>query len=114
MCLVFTKPVDTIWPIDIQSKIENFTRDKRPFIVLDKKNNEREMLSLFLAKFSQVDPDLIVGHDIYGFDIGTLIHRLFEHKIKLWSRIGRLRRGNMIAFAKVSAIFFYFFKKLQI
>lgn len=100
---MFTKPVNTIWPVDAKSSKEELS--KRSSTVLEKMNTERELLGLFLAKFSKVDPDLVVGHDIYGFDIGTLIHRLFINKIKHWSRVGRLRRGNMISLAKVSQIF---------
>ena len=35
---------------------------------------------------------LIVGHNIAGFDLDVLLHRLQANKVPNWSRIGRLRR----------------------
>jgi DNA polymerase alpha subunit A len=38
--------------------------------------SEREALNLFLAKITLIDPDILVGHDIYGFDLDTLLSRI--------------------------------------
>lgn len=84
----FTKPADGTWPHDVKNIVGQLKTK------LDKKDSERELLNFFLAKYSRIDPDLIVGHDIFGFDIGTLIHRLVVNKVMQWSRLGRLRRAN--------------------
>ena len=35
------------------------------------------------------------GHDIYGFDLDILLHRLSANKVPHWSKIGRLKRQHM-------------------
>lgn len=37
--------------------------------------NERALLSLVLAKIHRLDPDIICGHNLLGFDLGVLLHR---------------------------------------
>lgn len=56
--------------------------------------NERALLGFFLATLHRLDPDIIVGHNFFGFDYGVLLHRLREHKLDRWSRIGRLVFSN--------------------
>ncbi|KAJ8309966.1 hypothetical protein KUTeg_011831 [Tegillarca granosa] len=56
---------------------------------------ERALLGFLLAKIHKVDPDIIVGHDIYGFDLDILLHRINANKIPHWSKIGRLKRSRM-------------------
>eukprot|EP00937_MAST-01D_sp_MAST-1D-sp2_P000600 g600.t1 len=56
--------------------------------------NERGLLSYFLAKIHQADPDVIVGHNIHGFELDVILTRAFENKIPLWSKLGRLRRSK--------------------
>lgn len=55
-------------------------------------DSERALLTFFLAKMSQIDPDLIIGHDICSYVLSTLVNRLEANKIQNWSKIGRLRR----------------------
>ena len=38
---------------------------------------------------------LFQGHDIYGFDLDVLLHRISANKIPHWSKIGRLKRTVM-------------------
>lgn len=97
---VFTRPSDITWPYDFKEVISKCTTTK-----LEKTDSERELLNCFLARFQRIDPDLIVGHDIYGFDIGTLIHRLTTNKIMHWSRLGRLRRATVPNMGKVIKLF---------
>ena len=35
------------------------------------------------------------GHDIFGFDLDVLLHRIQQSKTPHWSRLGRLKRANM-------------------
>lgn len=39
-------------------------------------SSERELLSFLLAKLSKVDADVLLGHNISGFDLDVLLHRL--------------------------------------
>ncbi|KAI9145154.1 DNA polymerase family B-domain-containing protein [Paraphysoderma sedebokerense] len=54
--------------------------------------NEIGLLNYLMAMISKIDPDIIVGHNVTGFDLDVLLHRMKHHKIGQWSKIGRLRR----------------------
>nr|XP_014348431.1 PREDICTED: DNA polymerase alpha catalytic subunit [Latimeria chalumnae] len=56
---------------------------------------ERTLLGFFLAKIHKVDPDVIVGHNIYGFGLEVLLQRILACKVPHWSKVGRLRRSVM-------------------
>ncbi|XP_070173652.1 DNA polymerase alpha catalytic subunit-like [Littorina saxatilis] len=86
---VISKPNDLIFPFDFRDKVQ---REKMKVEVLP---TERALLGFLLAKVHKVDPDLIVGHDIYGFDLDILLHRISANKIPHWSKIGRLKRTVM-------------------
>lgn len=100
----FTKPCDYSWPFDHKESVSRFTRTK-----IEKVDTERALLGFFLAKLFKLDPDLLVGHDIAGFDLEVLMHRILVNKIPNWSRIGRLRRANPPQSGKVSSIKFLSF-----
>ncbi len=42
---------------------------------------------------------LLQGHDIFGFDLEVLLHRIEQNKIPHWSRLGRLKRASIPKFA---------------
>lgn len=54
--------------------------------------NEKALLNYLIAVLHRNDPDVIVGHNIVGNDLGILLHRLKENKVDTWSKLGRLRR----------------------
>uniref|UniRef100_A0A8C4HTT0 DNA polymerase n=1 Tax=Dicentrarchus labrax TaxID=13489 RepID=A0A8C4HTT0_DICLA len=56
---------------------------------------ERTLLGFFLAKMHKIDPDVLVGHDIFGFDLEVILQRINVCKVPHWSKMGRLRRANM-------------------
>ncbi|KAH0507680.1 DNA polymerase alpha catalytic subunit [Microtus ochrogaster] len=56
---------------------------------------ERTLLGFFLAKVHKIDPDILVGHNICGFEMEVLLQRINVGKVPYWSKIGRLRRSNM-------------------
>lgn len=63
-------------------------------------NSERELLNFFMARFHQIDPDIVVGHDIYDFDYELLLSRFNYYKIATWSKLGRLKRSDLPAKTK--------------
>ncbi|GIY56481.1 DNA polymerase alpha catalytic subunit [Caerostris darwini] len=87
---VLTKPSDGIFPYDFKNAINRYKNTK-----VERVDSERSLLIYFLAKLQKMDPDVLVGHDILGFDLDVLLHRLVMLKIPNWSRIGRLRRTGM-------------------
>uniref|UniRef100_A0A4W4EWK2 DNA polymerase n=1 Tax=Electrophorus electricus TaxID=8005 RepID=A0A4W4EWK2_ELEEL len=86
---VVSKPNDCIFPYDFKEAV----RKKNGMVEIAA--TERTLLGFFLAKMHKVDPDVLVGHDILGFDLEVLLQRINTCKVPFWSKIGRLRRANM-------------------
>lgn len=82
-----TKLGDMAFPFDLRTALQQKKR------AVELSGSERSLLAFFLAKVSVIDPDVIVGHNLFGFDLDVLLHRIRQHKITQWSRLGRLRRG---------------------
>ncbi|XP_069103569.1 DNA polymerase alpha catalytic subunit-like isoform X1 [Argopecten irradians] len=85
------KPNDCIFPYDLKDKIQKESCN----IKMETFPNERALLGYMLAKIHKIDPDVLVGHDIYGFDLDVLLHRINANKIPHWSKLGRLKRTKM-------------------
>ncbi|KAG1697229.1 DNA polymerase alpha catalytic subunit [Nymphon striatum] len=85
-----TKPADTIYPYDLSKvlAVQKITK-------IEKIDSERALLGYLLARIQRHDPDILIGHDVVGFDLDILIHRLEARKVPNWSRIGRLKRTNI-------------------
>jgi DNA polymerase alpha subunit A len=87
-----TRPSDEVWPFDLQKVMGNYTAGDGPKI--DRMDTERMLLGFVLARIGKIDPDIIIGHDITGFDLDVLLHRTVLNKIPHWSRLGRLKRSQ--------------------
>ncbi|XP_070842398.1 DNA polymerase alpha catalytic subunit isoform X2 [Chaetodon trifascialis] len=86
---VVSKPSDCIFPYDFKDAV----RKKNGKVEIAA--TERTLLGFFLAKMHKIDPDVLVGHDIFGFDLEVILQRLNVCKVPHWSKMGRLRRANM-------------------
>uniref|UniRef100_A0A3Q3G7W1 DNA polymerase n=1 Tax=Kryptolebias marmoratus TaxID=37003 RepID=A0A3Q3G7W1_KRYMA len=86
---VISKPADCIFPYDFKEAV----RKKNGKVEIA--GTERSLLGFFLAKMHKIDPDVLVGHDIFGFDLEVLLQRINVCKVPHWSKIGRLKRSNM-------------------
>ena len=62
---------------------------------LRRETNERALLSRLLTQIGQWDPDVIVGHNIWGYDMEVILSRCLELKVPSWSRVGRRRRTEL-------------------
>lgn len=76
-------------PYDFTTKMKNFTRTR--FELLE---TERDLLAAFIDKFTNLDPDIVVGHDVMNFDFETLVARMQVTKLGLWSKLGRFNRKD--------------------
>ncbi|XP_045711924.1 DNA polymerase alpha catalytic subunit isoform X2 [Phyllostomus hastatus] len=85
---VVSKPKDCIFPYA-------FGEDIKKKVKVEIAATERTLLGFFLAKVHKIDPDIIVGHNIYGFELEVLLQRINVCKVPYWSKIGRLKRSNM-------------------
>ncbi|XP_053436555.1 DNA polymerase alpha catalytic subunit isoform X2 [Nycticebus coucang] len=86
---VVSKPMDCIFPYAFKEVIE------KKNMKIEVAATERTLLGFFLAKVHKIDPDIIVGHNIYGFELEVLLQRINVCKVPYWSKIGRLKRSNM-------------------
>ncbi|KAG8009409.1 DNA polymerase alpha catalytic subunit [Nibea albiflora] len=86
---VVSKPSDCIFPYDFKEAV------KKKNGKVEIAATERTLLGFFLAKMHKIDPDVLVGHDIFGFDLEVILQRINVCKVPHWSKIGRLRRANM-------------------
>ncbi|KAL1526185.1 hypothetical protein AB1Y20_014913 [Prymnesium parvum] len=78
------------WPWDLQRTVQ---KDKR--LKLEICMSERALLSFLIARLHSIDADVLVGHNIAGFDMTVLLQRLSACKIQHWSKIGRIRMKTM-------------------
>ncbi|CAH0600272.1 unnamed protein product [Chrysodeixis includens] len=84
---VMTK-CNEIWPLDLKQSLPQYKATK-----LTKCDTERELLNFFMVQFWKMDPDLVVGHDLQGFQQDLLIGNILDLHIPNWSRLGRLKRA---------------------
>ncbi|XP_022344658.2 DNA polymerase alpha catalytic subunit-like [Crassostrea virginica] len=85
---VLTKPSDSLFPFDFREKLQKEGKKLR----VEMLPTERALMGFLLAKIHKLDPDVIVGHDIFGFDLDLILHRINANKVPHWSKIGRLKR----------------------
>eukprot|EP00041_Stephanoeca_diplocostata_P033068 m.1082251 g.1082251 ORF g.1082251 m.1082251 type:complete len:1545 (-) comp24263_c0_seq2:139-4773(-) len=81
---------DNPFPFDFSSRCHQ-TRGKTMEIC----HSERQLLNFVMTKIARIDPDIIAGHNILGFDLDVLLHRIKDNSIPHWSRIGRLKRAHL-------------------
>jgi len=60
-----TRPSDEAWPFDLTKALEKHNKTAAK---VDKMDSERALLGFLLAKIGKIDPDIIIGHDVFGFD----------------------------------------------
>ncbi|KAJ1938565.1 DNA-directed DNA polymerase alpha catalytic subunit pol1, partial [Linderina macrospora] len=53
---------------------------------------ETALLNYFIALLHRADPDILISHNFYGFDLDVLLHRMRALRTDGWSKLGRLRR----------------------
>ncbi|XP_043713999.1 DNA polymerase alpha catalytic subunit [Telopea speciosissima] len=75
--------------------------------VLTFTSSERDLINCLMTELYKLDSDVLVGHNISGFDLDVLLHRAQACTVsnKVWSKIGRLKRSGMPKLTKGSTIF---------
>ncbi|TKY70585.1 DNA polymerase alpha catalytic subunit [Spatholobus suberectus] len=65
--------------------------------VLCAESSERALLNRLMLELHKLDCDVLVGHNISGFDLDVLLHRSQACKVasSMWSKLGRLNRSTM-------------------
>lgn len=65
--------------------------------VLCVESSERALLNRLMLQLHKMDSDVLVGHNISGFDLDVLLHRSQACRVpsSMWSKLGRLNRSTM-------------------
>lgn len=83
---ILSHPSNVPFPFGFKSDAQSYSNTK---IYIHE--NETSLLSFFLAKIQQIDPDLVITQDAYARQLDILCARLTEKKVPMWSKIGRLK-----------------------
>lgn len=70
------KPSDVCFQIAITTKCNGEYIDRRVFGIKTEFNSEREMLEAFVKHLRHVNPDVITGWNIFGFDLEYIYNRM--------------------------------------
>jgi len=93
--VLLSKPNKVLLPYDFNTKIKTFRRTK-----LELFDSERDLLTSFMEKYSELDPDIVVGHDLLNFDFETLVRQMVANKMGTWSKLGRFKRSTLVSTKK--------------
>ncbi|XP_063922765.1 DNA polymerase alpha catalytic subunit isoform X2 [Zophobas morio] len=88
---VFTCPDQQILPFDFHAATKNYKAT-----TLQKMHSEKALLNYFIAQFALVDCDLVIGHDLQGYQINVLSERLVHHQIATFGKLGRVKRSLLL------------------
>ncbi|CAK9177542.1 unnamed protein product [Ilex paraguariensis] len=93
------------WDLPKRQQIEIQRRDQMSLVL--KAGSERALLNRFLIELHKLDSDVLVGHNISGFDLDVLLHRAQACRVpsNMWSKLGRLKRSVMPKLTKGNTTF---------
>ncbi|KAM0843858.1 hypothetical protein ACQ4PT_057427 [Festuca glaucescens] len=103
---VMRKLEGSIFPIGLNKEASD-RNQKAGSNVLALESSERALLNRLMIELSKLDCDVLVGHNISGFDLDVLLHRAQTCKVpsSMWSKIGRLRRSIMPRLTKGNTLY---------
>ncbi|KAL6524277.1 hypothetical protein OROGR_016711 [Orobanche gracilis] len=94
-----------IFPMGFMKEVSDMN-SKAGSEVIIAKHSERALLSCLMDELIRLDTDVLVGHNISGFDLDVLVRRVKALiRGNTWSKIGRLRLSIMPNLTKGSTNF---------
>ncbi|XP_020584003.1 LOW QUALITY PROTEIN: DNA polymerase alpha catalytic subunit [Phalaenopsis equestris] len=95
-----------IFPIGLQKEVAD-RNSKAGTNILALESSERALLNRLMIELHKLDCDVLVGHNISGFDLDVLLHRAQACKVpsSMWSKLGRLKRSMMPKLTKGSVLY---------
>ena len=90
-CYGFTliRPLEGgVFPIGFEPELKKANWQNR----VNVQKTEASLLNLLTAKLQNIDPDVIMGHNLESVDYGILLHRMKDCSTAHWSKFGRMRR----------------------
>ncbi|XP_037414948.1 DNA polymerase alpha catalytic subunit-like isoform X2 [Triticum dicoccoides] len=103
---VMRKLEGSIFPIGLTKEASD-RNQKAGSNVLALESSERALLNRLMIELGKLDCDVLVGHNISGFDLDVLLHRAQTCKVpsSMWSKIGRLRRSVIPRLTKGNTLY---------
>lgn len=103
---VIRKLDGSIFPMGFTKEAAERNSKTRSTVIISE-SSERALLNRLMIELHKLDTDVLVGHNISGFDLDVLLHRFQACKIpsNMWSKIGRLKRSVMPKLGKGNHIF---------
>ncbi|KAG0453481.1 hypothetical protein HPP92_024785 [Vanilla planifolia] len=95
-----------IFPIGLAKEVTD-RNSKAGINVLSLESSERALLNRLMIELHKLDCDVLVGHNISGFDLDVLLHRAQACRVpsSMWSKIGRLKRSIMPKITKGNVLY---------
>ncbi|KAH7725302.1 DNA polymerase alpha catalytic subunit [Aphelenchoides avenae] len=88
-------PTKGTFPLDFDQQVARIQANRNMRKTVQKAGNEKHLLNLVVTKLKELDPDMIVGHDIAA-QLNLLISRMVKHNTSNWHQLGRVRHeGNI-------------------
>ena len=87
---VFAKPDELTLPKDLYKELRTYRATK-----VQKMDSEKALLNYFINQFVTIDPDLVVGHDLQGYQLDLLCNRLKQCGVRTFSKLGRIKRNEI-------------------
>ncbi|KAL6524250.1 hypothetical protein OROGR_016684 [Orobanche gracilis] len=96
-----------IFPMGFMKEVSDMNSNSKAVSeVIIAEHSERALLSCLMAELIRLDTDVLVGHNISGFDLDVLVRRVKALiRGNTWSKIGRLRLSIMPNLTKGSTNF---------
>ncbi|ESQ31194.1 hypothetical protein EUTSA_v10003515mg [Eutrema salsugineum] len=93
---VVRNPEGTVTPIGWKKEVAD-RNSKNGCSVLSFEISERALLGRLFSELYKLDSDVLVGHNISGFDLDVILQRAQACKVSssTWSKVGRLKRSFM-------------------
>lgn len=103
---VLRKPDGGIFPMGFTKEADE-KNSKAGAKIIGYESSERALLNCLMTELHKLDSDVLVGHNISGFDLDVLLHRAQACRVPsiMWSKIGRLKRSVMPKLTKGSTLF---------
>lgn len=67
-------------PHDFEAKVKTLSSAHS----IGVEGSERALLNSFMTRLIHFDPDVIVGHNFYGYDLDVLLHRMRDLNTAHW------------------------------
>jgi len=80
----------SVFPVGFEKKAKDEKAEIKCF------GTEHDLLSFVANSIQRVDPDILVGHNLLGYDLDILLHRMQATNLRSYSKLGRLKLSQKL------------------